>query len=69
MWQSTFQKLKPDLVSAENILAFWHEEIQSLNHDWTLGIDNNGHTWEGEPVVDSYLSAFQERLDEVGGTL
>ncbi|GMH35100.1 hypothetical protein BSKO_02968 [Bryopsis sp. KO-2023] len=65
IWGSSFRELKPHLVSAGNVLSLWESEIMSLTKDWTMGVDNNGHAWEGEPFVDSYVVQFQERIDEI----
>ncbi|KAG1663699.1 hypothetical protein FOA52_013267 [Chlamydomonas sp. UWO 241] len=65
LWTAPFSEIKPTLMGGSQIMAAWVGESKALTQDWAMGIDNGGHTWEGEPFYDTVVLKFQERMEEV----
>jgi hypothetical protein len=65
LWRTSFNVLKGSLISAGQLLTAWASETLTLSSDWAVGVDAGGHMWEGPACSDSYLAAFQERLEQV----
>ena len=66
LWQTSFTLLKGHLIAAGQLLSSWSAEARTLTGDWAVGLDAGGHLWEGQAHADSYLSAFHERIEQVG---
>jgi hypothetical protein len=65
LWRTSFNVLKGSLISAGQLLTAWASEARTFSSDWAVGVDAGGHMWEGVACADSYLAAFQDRLEQV----
>jgi hypothetical protein len=65
LWRTSFNVLKGSLIVAGQLLNAWASEACTLSSDWAVGVDAGDHMWEGPACADSYLAAFQERLEQV----
>lgn len=66
LWRTSFSVLKGSLISAAQLLGSWAAEAATLSNDWAMGLDTDGHLWQGATFTDSYLTSFQERIEQVG---
>lgn len=57
--------LKGSLTSAAQLLSSWSTEAATLSSDWAMGVDAEGHLWQGPAYQDSDLVAFQGRIEQV----
>jgi hypothetical protein len=67
LWRTSFSVLKGSLISAAQLLGSWATEAATLSSDWAMGLDADGHLWQGATFIDPYLTAFQERIEQVCG--
>lgn len=65
LWRTSFPVLKGSLISAAQLLGGWAAEAATLSSDWVLGLDADGHLWQGPTFSDSHLAAFQDRIEQV----
>nr|BCL66104.1 cytoplasmic dynein 1b heavy chain [Volvox africanus] len=65
LWNGPFGEVRAMLVGASSLITRWSQESSGLVEDWRLGMETGGHEWEGLGFTDSYMRAFQERLEEV----
>lgn len=66
LWRTSFPVLKGSLISAAQLLSSWASETATLSSDWAMGLDADGHLWQGAAYTDPYLAAFLERIEQVG---
>lgn len=66
LWRTSFSVLKGSLISAAQLLGSWAAEAATLSSDWAMGLDADGHLWQGATFTDPYLTSFQERIEQVG---
>lgn len=69
LWRTSFSVLKGSLISAAQLLGSWATEAATLSSDWAMGLDADGHLWQGPAYSDAYLASFQERVEQVGAML
>lgn len=60
--------MKSEALTRLCVHSRWTLESRALSTDWAMGVDSGGHDWEGAPYSDAYVLAFQQRMEEVGGT-
>jgi hypothetical protein len=65
LWRTSFPVLKGSLISAAQLLSSWASETATLSSDWAMGLDADGHLWQGAAYADPHLAAFQERIEQV----
>lgn len=66
LWRTSFSVLKGSLISAAQLLGGWAAEAATLSSDWAMGLDADGHLWQGPAFSDPFLGSFQERIEQVG---
>ena len=65
LWTSSFADIKSLLTGGSQAMSNWVAEAKSLTQDWAMGFENGGHEWDGSAFTDSFVFAFQERMEEV----
>ncbi len=65
LWLRPYSDLRASLLGASQALARLASEAEGLTRDWTIGIDNGGHDWSGQPYRDTLLQGLISRLEEV----
>jgi dynein heavy chain 2 len=65
LWTSSFADIKSLLTGGSQAMSNWVAEAKSLTQDWAMGFENGGHEWDGAAFTDSFVFAFQERMEEV----
>lgn len=67
LWRTSFSVLKGSLISAAQLLRAWSSEASTLCSDWAMGLEAEGHLWQGGGYADTHLAAFQDRIEQVSG--
>jgi hypothetical protein len=67
LWGGPFAELRAQLLGASHVLSRWQSECRLLAQDWSMGLDDGGHRWEGQHQADAQVQALLARVDQVRG--